>query len=46
MWRTYVEYASLRQRPSYFIVAVDRPALAAAVAAPILKLCVLWIPGS
>ena len=36
-----MEYASLRQRPSCFIVAGGRPALAAAVAAPILKLCVL-----
>ena len=37
VWRTYVEYASLHQRPSCFIVAGGRPT----VAAPILKLCVL-----
>ena len=41
MWRTYVEYASLHQRPSRFTVAGGMPALAAAVAARILKLCVL-----
>ena len=37
VWRTYVEYASLRQRPSCFTVAGGRPT----VAAPILRQCVL-----
>ena len=41
MWWTYVEYASLHQRPSCFIVAGGRPALAEAEPALILKLCVL-----
>ena len=41
VWRTYVEYASLHQRPSCFIVAGGRPALAEAEPALILKLCVL-----
>ena len=40
------EYASLHQRPSCFTVAGGRPALAAVVAAPILKLWVLSFPGS
>ena len=46
MWQTYVEYASLHQRPSCFIVAGGRPALAAAVAAPYsVAVCVIvpWV---